>query len=307
MKLNALQALVAAVEEGSLRSAGKRLGYSQPALTKMIKDLELELAAPLLVRNTRGVVPTVQGQLLFEHARRVNQEIDQATQQIAQLGGTMCGEVNIAAVPVALMLLVPEALRTFVPEFPGVHMRVSEEMYLEQLQQLRSGAVDIAIGGIPAGLANGEFHVEELMSTTMVVVARKGSPYARSRSLRQLVDAQWVYTNTATDAGYARNLFERWDMPPPPIGAVVNSTLALLALVATGDYVGLLPEDIMRHPLACGQFEEVPIEEAGLPMRIGAIVRSSNYVTPAVRYFIAHLHRAAQPYRYKQRPHAWAA
>ncbi len=87
MKLNALQALVAAIEDGSLRKAGKRLGYSQPALTKMIKDLELELAAPLLVRNTHGVIPTVQGNLLLEHARRVNKEIVQATQQIAQLGG----------------------------------------------------------------------------------------------------------------------------------------------------------------------------------------------------------------------------
>ena len=298
MKLNALQALVAAIEDGSLRKAGKRLGYTQPALTKMIKDLELELAAPLLVRNTRGVIPTVQGNLLLEHARRVNKEIVQATEQIAKMGGVTHGELNIAAVPVALMLLIPEALRTFVPEFPAIRLRVTEEMYLEQLQPLRSGIVDIAVGGIPNGFANGEFHIEELMATTMVVIARRGSVHARARSLRDLARANWVYTSTATNSGYANALFAQYGLETPPAGTVVNSTLALLALIANADYVGMMPAELMHHPIASEQLEEVRLEQQGLPIKIGAIIRSASSVTPAVRYFIAHLHRAAHHYVY---------
>ena len=41
MKLNALQALVAAIEEGSLRGAARRIGVSQPALTKLVRELEI--------------------------------------------------------------------------------------------------------------------------------------------------------------------------------------------------------------------------------------------------------------------------
>ena len=51
MKLNALQALVVAIEEGSLRAAARRIGVSQPALTKLVRELEIELAAPLLERQ----------------------------------------------------------------------------------------------------------------------------------------------------------------------------------------------------------------------------------------------------------------
>ena len=293
MKLTALQALVTAVEDGSLRGAARRLGVSQPALTKMIRELEIELAAPLLVRTSQGVVPTAQGQVLFERAQRVSKELREATEQISQLGGQMRGELNIGAVPVAVLLLVPEALRTFGRDFPDIKLRVSEELYFAQLQRLRSGQVDIAVGGIPTGLASGEFVTEELMTTTMVVVARKGGPHAKARRLAQLADAKWVYTGASTDTGYAAQLFERHGLQTPPMGAVVDSTLTLLALVGGGDYVGLLPRQIAQHPLAAAYISIVPLAESGLPLTVGAIIRSNSVVSPAIRHFIAHLHRAA--------------
>lgn len=293
MKLTALQALVAAVEDGSLRSAARRLDVSQPALTRMIRELEIELAAPLLVRTSQGVLPTAQGQVLFERAQKVARELQAATEQISQLGGQMRGELNIGAVPVAVLLLIPEALRTFGRDFPDIKLRVSEELYIAQLQRLRSGQVDIAVGGIPAGLASGEFVTEELMTTSMVVVVRKGSAHAKARRLAQLADARWVYTGAATDTGYAAQLFEQHGLQPPRMGAVVNSTLTLLSLVGTGDYVGLLPRQIAQHPLAAPYISIVPVAEAGLPLAIGAIIRSDSVVSPAIRHFIAHLHRAA--------------
>lgn len=293
MKLSTLQALVAAIEEGSLRGAARRVGVSQPALTKMVRELEIELAAPLLVRTSRGVLPTAQGQVLFEHARRVNTELVVATDKVRQLSGDMRGELHIGAVPVAVLLLIPETLRTFGQAFPEIKLRVSEELYIAQLQRLRSGQVDITVGGIPEGLSSGEFLVEKLMDTTMVVVVRKGSHRAGARSLAELAGAKWVYTGGAVDSGYAKQLYERHGMPAPPVGAVVNSTLALLSLIASGDYVGLMPAQIAALPLAAQFISVVPVAEKGLPLAVGAIVRSESIVSPALRHFIAHLHRAA--------------
>ena len=292
MKLNALQALVAAVEEGSLRAAARRMGVSQPALSKLVRELELELAAPLLARHSQGVRPTTQGQVLFEHAIKVARELASATDQIQQLGGQMRGELNVAAVPVAMMLLIPDTLRTYSRAFPDIRLRVSEELFVEQLQKLRNGQVDLVVGGIPDGLPSGEFIAEPLMKTRMVVVARRGSRYARTRKLADLASAHWVYTGTSAQSGYASRLFESHGMPAPPAGAMVNSTLALLALIGSGDLLGLLPEQIVAHPL--GQdIARVPLEEPGLPLTVGTIIRSGSVVSPAIRHFIAHLQRAA--------------
>lgn len=292
MKLNALQALVAAIEEGSLRGAARRIGVSQPALTKLVRELEIELAAPLLERHSQGVRPTAQGQVLFEHAVKVARELASASDQIQQLGGQMRGELNVAAVPVAMMLLIPDTLRTFSRAFPDIRLRVSEELFVEQLQKLRNGQVDLVVGGIPEGLPSGEFIAEPLMRTRMVVVARRGSRYAQARRLAELSNALWIYTGTSVQTGYASRLFESHGMPAPPVGAMVNSTLALLALIGSGDLLGLMPEQIVSRPLG-QEIARLPLEEPGLPLTVGTIIRSGSVVSPTIRQFIAHLQRAA--------------
>jgi len=293
MKLSTLKALVAAVEEGSLRAAARRVGASQPALTKMIRELEQELAAPLLVRSTTGVMPTAQGKVLYEHASSALRELDGAVEEINQLGGHMVGELRIGAVPLAVMLLIPETLRTFSQEFRHVHLHIREELYIEQLMNLRRADVDVAIGPIPDNLPQGEFHTEELMPVSMVVVVRRGSALEKARSLEELRGARWVYTGLAGITGYARRLFEFHGMQPPAVGATVNSTLGLLSLIGSGDFVGLMPRPLALHPLAASFLAVPALKEGPLELSVCAITKADTVLKPAVRHFLAHLHRAA--------------
>lgn len=293
MKLAALNTLVAAIEEGSLRSAARRVGVSQPALTKMIRELELELGAPLLQRTSRGVLPTAQGKVLFERAVKARRELNLAVDEIRQMGGRMVGEVHLGAVPLAVMLLIPETLRTFGREFPDIVLRVSEDLYVAQLQMLRSQKVDVTVGGIPDDLPTGEFHVEPLIKTSMVATVKNGSPWLKARRLVDLQQARWVFTGADSASGYAKLFFEHHGLTPPRAGAVVNSTLALLSLVATGDYIALMPRQIAVQPLARQFISVIDIEEQGYELEVAAIVRSDSAMSPVLRHLVSHLHRAA--------------
>jgi LysR family transcriptional regulator, regulator of abg operon len=293
MRLQALRALVAAVEDGSLRSAAKRLGISQPGLTKAIRELERELGASLLTRTNTGVTATAQGKLLFEHARAADRALNTAVDQIRQLCGEMVGDLSVAAVPLAVMMLIPETLRTFSREFPLIRLRIHEELYIEQLSRLRKGEVDVAIGPLPAGIPSGELIIEPLMPISMVVVVGKGNPLARARSLAELAHARWVFTGTSADQGYASHLFAQHGLPPPPAGALVNSTLSLLSLICGGDFVGLMPQPIAAHALAAEFMVTVPVREGPLVASLVAMSRPQNALSPAVRHFVAHLGRAA--------------
>ena len=293
MKLVTLNALVAAIEEGSLRSAARRAGVSQPALTKMIRELEIELETTLLTRSSRGVTPTAQGKVLYERAVKAQRELRSAVDEINQMDGRLIGELRVGAVPLAVMLLVPETLRTFGQAFPEIQLRVSEELYIAQLTRLRKGEVDIALGPLPPELPPGEFAVETLMPAAMVVVVRKGNPLAKARRLADLGQAPWVYTGATSDSGYARTLFEQHGLPPPPAGALVNSTLGLLSIVTSGNCVGLLPQQIAAHPFAAQYVDVVPVAEGPLMLTLCALARTEMHRKPSVRHFMAHLHRAA--------------
>ena len=293
MKLTHLQALVAAIEEGSLRAASKRLSVSQPALTKLIRELERELSTTLLVRSTTGVIATAQGMVMYEKAVIAGRELAQAVDQIRQLDGRMSGALTIGAVPLAVMLLVPETLRTFGAAFPDIKLRIVEELYIAQLTRLRKGEVDIALGPVPAELSSGEFVVEVLMPIAMVVVVRKGNPLVGARRLADLSQAAWVYTGDAPDAGYAKTLFARHGMAAPPTGAQVNSTLGLLSIITSSNCVGLLPQQIAQHPMAAQYIDIVRIEEGPLMLQLAALARAEATLKPSVRHFLAHLHRAA--------------
>lgn len=293
MKLQSLRALLAAVETGSLRNAARKLGVSQPALTKAIRELELELGAPLLLRSNTGVATTAQGRVLVDRAKTVERELAAAVDQIRQLSGEMVGSLHVAAVPLALMLLVPEALRTFSASYPGIRLRIDEELYMAQLTRLRAGEVDVCVGPVPVGLPAGELVIEPLMPIQMVVVAGKYSQHAKAKSLAELADARWVFTGTSADAGYAKHLFAEHGLPVPKASAVVNSTLGLVALISGGDFVGLMPRQIAVHPTAAAYMRQVPVKEGHLLAEMAAMTRPESALVPAVRHFIAHLSRAA--------------
>lgn len=293
MKLTSLRALVAAIDEGSLRGAARRLGVTQPALTKLIRELERELATTLLQRSTTGVLGTAQGMVLYERALAAERELAQAVDQIQQLDGRMAGTLTIGAVPLAVMLLIPEAVRTFGREFPLIQLRVIEELYIAQLTRLRKGEVDIALGPLPEALPAGEFTVETLMPISMVTVVSKGNPLGKAKRLADLADAPWVYTGATSDSGYAKLYYELHGLPPPPAAALVNSTLGLLSMLAGGNCVGLMPYQIAVHPMAAAYLDVVPVAEGPLKLTLGALARVDVALKPSVRHFMAHLHRAA--------------
>ena len=127
----------------------------------------------------------------------------------------------------------------------------------------------------------------------MVIVVGKGNPLARARKLADLAQSPWVYTGAHADSGYARTLFESHGMKPPPAGALVNSTLGLLSIVASGNCVGLLPQQIAMHPFAAQHLQIVQVAEGPLQLTLGALARTEAALKPSVRHFLAHLHRAA--------------
>ncbi|HRM54570.1 MAG TPA: LysR family transcriptional regulator, partial [Ottowia sp.] len=84
MDLKQLSYFVRVAELGSFTRAAAALGVAQPALSRQIRLLEVELRQNLLQRNGRGAVPTEAGALLLEHGRGILHQVARATDELAR-------------------------------------------------------------------------------------------------------------------------------------------------------------------------------------------------------------------------------
>ena len=99
MDLKQLEYFVRVAELGGFTKAAAVLSVAQPALSKQIRQLEVELQRNLLMRNGRGVSLTEEGAMLLSHAKGILEQVDRARQEIRDIQGLPIGKVIVAAPP----------------------------------------------------------------------------------------------------------------------------------------------------------------------------------------------------------------
>ena len=120
----AMEAFVRVVETGSFSAAARQLHLGQPAVSKMIAQLEERLGVQLLLRSTQGLTPTEAGQNYYERAKRAVQEADEAEIAARGANASLSGELRIgAAVTFARLHVVPQ-LAAFLAEHPALEVQV---------------------------------------------------------------------------------------------------------------------------------------------------------------------------------------
>ena len=108
MDLKQLEYFIRVAELGSFTRAAIELDVAQPALSRQVRLLELELRQTLLVRNGRGAVPTEAGKLLLEHGRGILYQVQRAREDLGRLRGGLAGRVAVGLPSsVARVLTVP--------------------------------------------------------------------------------------------------------------------------------------------------------------------------------------------------------
>jgi DNA-binding transcriptional LysR family regulator len=107
-RLAAMEAFVLVVDSGSFSAAARRLGVGQPAVSKLVAQLEERLGVKLLVRTTHGLTATEAGLNYYERARRSLQEAEEAELAARGAGSGLSGKLRVtAAVTFARIHLMP--------------------------------------------------------------------------------------------------------------------------------------------------------------------------------------------------------
>ena len=145
MDLKQLQSFVAVAEQASFTRAAHVLGLAQPALSRHIRSLEVELRQTLLMRNGRGATTTDAGKLLLEHARGILHQVARAHEDLNQLRGGMSGRVALGLPPSVARVLTVPLTRAFRAELPQAQLSIREGLSADLAESLLNGRLDIAV------------------------------------------------------------------------------------------------------------------------------------------------------------------
>jgi LysR family transcriptional regulator of abg operon len=308
MKLTHIRDVLAVAEFGSLRAAGRHLGIAQPAVTRSIHEIERELGVSLFERHARGVRLTVVGKAFLRRAEAVQCELRRATEEIEQLKGLSTGQVSIALSSASSIALMPSILPPFRKRYPDSLLKISESLFQAVEPEIQDGEIDFYVGPLDPTISTTHFLVERLFDNNRVVAARKGHPLESARSLKDLVDAEWVRATLSTRTSEMMRgidddvdeMFEKQGLSPPKIVLQAKSALATLLAVTHSDMLAILPQQWLESPLTADQLIGLQLFEP-LPAAPVCIVRRHDMpLTPMAEHLCDLVRRAGVNYAYKR-------
>ena len=180
MDLKQLEYFVRVAELGSFTRASIALDIAQPALSRQIRLLEVELRQSLLTRNGRGALPTEAGTLLLKHGRGILHQIEVAREELGAVRGALAGRVSIGLPPSLSRLITVPLTRAFMKQLPQAHLTLTEGFSVVMYDGLRVGNLDMAV------LYNADHSPEVEMTTLhteeLVLISKRSDARVKSKS-----------------------------------------------------------------------------------------------------------------------------
>ena len=153
MDLKQLEYFVRVAELGSFTRAAQVLGVAQPALSRQVRLLEVELRQSLLTRNGRGATPTEAGQVLLEHGRGILHQVERAREELGRVRSGLSGRVALGLPPSVARVLAVPLTRAFRERLPQAQLSISEGLSTAMQENLLNGRLDIALLYNPSPMA----------------------------------------------------------------------------------------------------------------------------------------------------------
>lgn len=292
MELRQLEAFAAVMSTGSVTGAAKLLQRSQPAVSRLVQELEAEIGYALFSRNGPRVTPTEQGFLLYEDAERALSALRQIHARAAEIARGDAQPMLLAATSALAIGLLPEALKSIEALHGPAPVQLRTASPEQVVHAVLSGAVQLGACSLP--LEHRGLQVHWIGQLACVAVLREDDPLA---ALDRIPLAELAQRRLITMSNPFR-LRNRLDAQLALAGSArrealieTNSSMNAQALVRAGLGVAVL-EPLTAHGAPLQGLALRPLD-TDIPFFFGVITPQSRPLSPALTALAEALLRAA--------------
>ncbi|MFE6506910.1 LysR substrate-binding domain-containing protein [Nocardioides sp. NPDC057767] len=283
MELRHLRYFAAVAETCHFGQAAAQLHIAQPALSQAIRQLESELDVTLFTRTTRQVSLTPAGEFLRTEAARVLSAIDDSVRGVRRIGAGRHGLIRLGLTGTASFSHLPGIARVVKRELPEVALEIHADLLTPaQCERLRSGALDLGVLRPPAvgeGLTLRTLEVEPLALAIPVDHRLAVEPVVAMADLRTEPFIAYSARDSAVNEAVLRSCREAGFVPRREHEA--PSTAVLLALVAAGLGVAIVPASVRSLPLEGVVFRDL-LDAGSVELSLAYRTDDDNPVVDAV-------------------------
>jgi DNA-binding transcriptional LysR family regulator len=286
MEIRQLRAFTAIAETGTFTAGALRVHITQAAISMQIKQMELELGAPLFVRAPRRVFLTEAGEALLERARRILREHDAGVAEIADLAGAERGRLRIGSASAMVSAdPLPQILKELRERHPRAEVSIASGTSEALVRQILAGELDMAFVSLPVE-ARG-IQTEVLSRDELVAIASPLHKLAKQRviSVFALAGEKLILGERG---GNTRRLIDGLfeEAGVQPVVAMELSRLAAIKRMAEEEMgVGIVPSNSAREEVAGGRLVSWWIEGARINWELGLAKLAGDYDSPICQTF----------------------
>ena len=248
IELRHLRYFTAVAEELHFGRAAERLGIAQPPLSQQIKGLE-GLVGCLLFERRPQVRLTPAGEALLEVARRTLAQVEEGLELTRRAGRGETGMITVGFAASILTTALPEILRTYREQYPGVELRLRELSSAAQAAALADGSIDV--GFVREAVVQGsELICEPILREEFVVVLPPAHPLAEREQLPliDIAEEPFVHFPRAVAPALFDQIADACGRAGfrPRVVQEAQEWLTILGLVEAGLGVSLVPASFRR-------------------------------------------------------------
>lgn len=249
LRLKDLHTLQVVAEAGSMARASRQLALSQPAISKAIADMERTVGAPLLDRSARGTELTASGRLLIDRGRIIFDELREGMEDIWRVSDPARGEIRVGTTE-PISGFIAEVVSRLSQTYPRITYQVSVSDTTTLVRDLRERALDVVVTRWTADAVANDLAAEILLKAPLAVLADRHHPLLKRKnvSLADTMDQAWTLSPPDSFLGrVVVDVFRQRKLPLPPSIVTTLSVHMRLNLLASGRFLTMLPERMVRQ------------------------------------------------------------
>lgn len=246
LRMRQVSLLLAIGRLGTLRAAAAEMGMTQPAATKMLRELESALGHALFERVGRGLRLTEAGHCVLAYFQGLQGSIESLTRELGQIALGNAGKLYIGSIMAASPAVLSQALIDLKRQFPLLAIEITVDTSDRLTAALHRGDLDLVIGRVPASLLD-DLEFTPLAEEMLSIVAAPDHPLAGKARVgfAQLLQHPWILQPQGSPMREVLDQEFRSHRARVPRGLVeTSSILTTMNLLVQSDMVAVVPAEV---------------------------------------------------------------